>query len=243
MLNIMEANNMISVIVSSRELDRKNPGNLTKFLSSIKSSISNPNNIEIIFKFDNDDFLIENSLIEAATANPELNVKYFFSDRYGYLGLHKAYYECLDLLDPKSYVIVILADDFLCTPGSNWDKQLLEVSIDFKNEPFLIQDPSKLGQMHDIPIFSRKIIDLVTLGDSLSVDSWSMSLYSIYSELSLTKYILSLPEFTTRQLCAFDMSYERWNVEREKLIKYLESQDYKDLIEKSKNKIKEYFKL
>ena len=236
-------NNIISVIVSSRELDRKNSGNLTRFLSSVKSSISDPNNIEIIFKFDNDDFLIENELIEAANFNPELNIKYFFSDRYGYLGLHKAYYECLELVDPKSYVIVILADDFLCNPESNWDKQLLEVSLELKNEPFLIQDPSKLGQMHDIPIFSRKIIDLVTLGDSLSVDNWSMNLYSIYNEFNLNKYILSLPEFTTRQICVFDTSYERWILERNELIKYHTSSEYKNLIEKTKNKIKEYFKL
>ena len=234
---------MISVIVSSRELDRKNPGNLTKFLSSIKSSISNPNNIEIIFKFDNDDFLIENSLIEAATANPELNIKYFFSDRYGYLGLHKAYYECLDLLDPKSYVIVVLADDFLCKPNSHWDKQLLEASIHLKDEPFIIQDKSKLGQMHDIPVFSKRMIDLVSLGNSLSVDSWSIDICSIYLEYNLTDYIVYLTEFTHRQTCDYDWSHERWNIEREQLIQYLNSNEYKELKNECKNKIKNYFKI
>ena len=234
---------MISIIVSSRELERKNPGNLSNFLTSIKLSISNPNNIEIIFKFDNDDYLIEESLIKAMNINPELKIKYFFSDRYGYLGLHKAYYECLNLLDPRSYIIVILADDITCFSGVNWDKQLLENSVNLMNEPFLVLDSAKLGQIHDVPIFSRKFIDLFTLGNSLSVDSWLKDLHQIYSEFSLTNYIINIPEFSARQICGFDFSYERWDVDRNKLIQYFESQEYKDLLEKSKIKIKNYFKI
>jgi hypothetical protein len=239
----MEANNMISIIISSRELGRKNPGDLKTFLSHLKMSLYDPNNVEIVFKFDNDDTLIEQSLNEAASLNPELNIKYFFSDRYGYLGLHKAYYECLKVIDSKSYVIVILADDFLCKPNSHWDKQLLEASIHLKNEPFVVQDKSKLGQMHDIPIFSKKMIDLVSLGNSLSVDSWSIDICSIYLEYNLNDYIIYLPEFTHRQTCAYDWGHERWNIEREQLIQYLNSQEYKELKNECKNKIKNYFKL
>lgn len=239
----MEVNNIISIIISSRELGRKNPGNLKTFLTNLKMSLYNTNNIEIIFKFDNDDSLIEQSLYEAASFNPELNIKYFFSDRYGYLGLHKAYYECLKVIDPKSYVVVILADDFLCKPNSHWDKQLLEASMHLKNEPFIVQDKSKLGQMHDIPIFSKKMIDLVSLGNSLSVDSWSIDICSIYLKYNLTDYIVYLPEFTHRQTCDYDWGHERWNIEREQLIQYLNSQEYKELKNECKTKIKNYFNI
>ena len=74
----MEPNNQISIIISSRELDRKNPGDLNKLLSSLKKSLYNINNIEVIFKFDDDDYLIENKLVEAVSNNPEINIKYFF---------------------------------------------------------------------------------------------------------------------------------------------------------------------
>ena len=239
----MEANNIISILVSSRELGRKNSGDLKTFLTNLKLSLHNPDNVEIIFKFDNDDILIEQSLTKAASYNPELNIKYFFSDRYGYLGLHKGYYESLKIIDPNSYIIIIIADDFVYKINSHWDKQLLNASAHLKNEPFIIQDKSKLGQMHDCQVFSRKLIDLVGLGDSLSMDGWLVDICSIYLEHNLTDYIVYLPEFTHRQTCAYDWSHERWNIEREQLIQYLNSQEYKELKDECKNKIKNYFKL
>lgn len=237
----MELNNQISIIVSSRELNRKNPGDLNKLLSSLKKSLYNINNIEVIFKFDSDDYLIESKLIEAVNNNPEINVKYFFSPKYGYLGLHKAYIEALEIIDSNSYVVIIVADDFSFKEDSNWDKELLEKTTSLKNEPFLVQDATKIGEMHDIPVFSKKIIELVGIGNSLSVDSWLVDLCKIYLEFGLTNYIITLPEFTQRQLCEFDFSHERWNIEREQLIQYFNSKEYKDSLETNKNKIKQYF--
>jgi hypothetical protein len=237
----MEPNNQISIIISSRELDRKNPGDLNKLLSSLKKSLYNINNIEVIFKFDDDDYLIENKLVEAVSNNPEINIKYFFSPKYGYLGLHKAYIEALEIIDFNSYIIIIVADDFSFTENSNWDKELLEKTNLLKTEPFLVQDATKIGEMHDIPVFSKKIIELVGIGNSLSVDSWLVDLCKTYLEFNLNDYIITLPEFTQRQLCKFDFSHERWNVEREQLMQYLDSKEYKNSLEINKNKIKEYF--
>ena len=58
---------------------------------------------------------------------------------------------------------------------------------------------------------------------------------------NLNDYIITLPEFTQRQLCKFDFSHERWNIEREQLMHYLDSKEYKNSLEINKNKIKEYF--
>jgi hypothetical protein len=234
---------MISIVISSRELGRKNLGNLSILLTSLKHSLYDFKNVEVIFKFDEDDTLAEESLVQASLANPEINVKYFFSERYGYLGLHKAYYEAFEIMDPSSYIMVITADDFLFRPNSNWDKQLLENSISLKNEPFIVQDISLLGQMHDTPIFSKKLIELVTLGNSLSVDGLLVGLCNFYLEHNLNKYIISLPEIADRQTCAYDWGHERWEVEREKLVGYLNSQEYKDFLNDKKEILKQYFKL
>ena len=234
---------MISIIISSRELGRKNLGSLNNLITSLKRSLYDFKNVEVIFKFDEDDILIEDKLIEAAANNPEINIKYFFSERYGYLGLHKAYYEALELIDPNSYIIVITADDFIFRENSNWDKQLLENSLHLKNEPFIVQDISRIGQMHDTPIFSKKLIELITLGNSLSVDGLLVDLCNFYLEFDLNKYIVNLPEIANRRTCDYDWGHERWNIEREELIKYLNSQEYKDFLNDKKEIIKQYFKL
>jgi hypothetical protein len=234
---------MISIIISSRELERKNLGNLDYLLSSLKTSLYDFKNVEVIFKFDEDDFLIEDKLTQAATNNPEINIKYFFSKRHGYLGLHKAYYEALEIIDPSSYIIVITADDFLFRSNSNWDKHLLENSSYLKNEPFIVQDTSRIGQMHDTPIFSKKLIDLVTLGNSLSVDGLLVDLCKFYLESNLNEYIVSLPEIADRRTCSYDWGHKRWNIEREELIEYLNSEEYKKFLNDKKEIIKQYFKL
>lgn len=237
----MELNNQISIIVSSRELGRKNPGDINKLLSSLKKSLHNTNNVEIIFKFDDDDYLVENKLIEAVNNNPEINIKYFFSPKYGYLGLHKAYIEALEILDPNSYVTIIVADDFSFIENSNWDKELLEKTHLFKDKPFLIQDSTKIGEMHDIPVFSKKIIELIGIGNSLSVDSWLVEICKFYLENNLNEYIITLPEFTSRQLCSYDFGHERWNIEREQLIQYFNSEEYKETLSNMKQILKKYF--
>jgi len=234
---------MISIVISSRELGRKNLGNLNTLLTSLKHSLYDFNNVEVIFKFDEDDILIEESLVQASLANPEINVKYFFSERYGYLGLHKAYYEAFEIMDPSSYIMVITADDFLFRANSNWDEQLLKNSSHLKNEPFIVQDISRIGQMHDTPIFSKKLIELVTLGNSLSVDGLLVDLCSFYLEFNLNNYIVPLPEIADRQTCNYDWGHERWNIEREELIRYLNSQEYKDFLNDKREIIKQYFKI
>jgi hypothetical protein len=234
---------MISFLVSSREKNRKNPGDLNNLISSMKKSIYNVENIEVIFKFDNDDDIIEEHLLQAAYNNPDVNIKYFFSDRYGYLGLHKAYYECMKHLDPKSYIIAPLADDFLFQPDSHWDKTLLDLTKGMENKPFIVQDSTKVGKMHDIPVFSKKIIELITLGNSLSVDGLLVDICNIYLENNLNNHIITLPEFTFRQTCDYDWGHERWNIEREKLIEYLNSQEYKEFLLGCRKKIKQYFNL
>lgn len=234
---------MISIIVSSRELNRQNPGNLTNLLVSLKNSIYSPKNVEVIFKFDDDDFLIENELYKAASQCPELNIKYFSSERYGYLGLHKAYEEALDLMDPNSYIITVTADDFIFKPNSNWDKEMLDNSSHLKNKPFLVQDMKKLGHMHDSPVFSKKLIDLIGWGDSLSVDGLLVNLVELYLKNNLKKYITHSSEFAMRQMSSFDMSHERWNIEREELMRYLASPKYQDFLKKCEEAIKNYFNI
>lgn len=239
----MEPNNPISLLVSSRELDRKNPGNLNVLLTSLKHSLHNVENVEVIFKFDEDDTIIENQLHYAASNNPELSIKYFFSPRYGYLGLHKAYYECIECLNDKSYIIIPMADDFIFKKNSYWDKFLLDKTANLTDKPFIVQDDTKVGKMHDVPIFSKKIVELVTLGNSLSVDGFLIELCNIYLDLDLTEYIVTLPEFTSRTICEYDFGPERWDRERKQLIQYLDSSEHADFLSETTNKIKNYFKI
>jgi hypothetical protein len=238
----MEVNKYISILISSREHDRKNSGNLINFLTSLRNSISNPNNIEVIFKFDKDDDIIEGKLNEAKEKCPDLNVKYVISDRYGYLGLHKAYYDCLKEVDSNSKVIVILADDFDFHRERNWDLDIIKNSFHIQDEPFIVQDSRKIGKMHDIPTFSKKIIDLVTLGNSLSVDGFLIDLCEIYLRNNLNNYIVFVPEFTSRKHCNYDVGIER-KIESNKLGTYLASQEYKEFLKNCENKIKNYFNI
>lgn len=239
----MEQNSPISLLVSSRELHRKNPGNLNIFLTNLKHSLYDVKNVEVIFKFDEDDTLIEDQLHYAASNNPELSIKYFFSPRYGYLGLYKAYYECIECLSSESYIVIPMADDFIFHKNSHWDKLLLDKTVELIDKPFIVQDATKIGKMHDVPVFSKKVVELVTLGNSLSVDGFLVELCDIYLNLNLTEYIITLPEFTSRTPCDYDWSHERWNIERGQLIQYLNSPEHADFLSETTNKIKNYFKL
>lgn len=239
----MVANNYISIFTGSRELDRRNLGDLNVYVDSIRKSVYDIRNIEIIFKFDDDDFLIQDIIDEVIKNNPDMNIKYFFSPRYGYLGLHKAYYECLERVDPESRVITTLADDFLFKENSHWDKELIENSYDIKDEPFIVQDPSKIGVMHDAPFFSRKLVDLIGLGHSLSTDGLLVHICSMYTTNNLEKYIIDTKEFSMRKWCEFDGSHQRWNVEREELMAYQSSDEYKEYLQECENTISEYFKI
>jgi len=53
--------------------------------------------------------------------------------------------------------------------------------------------------------------------------------------------IITLPEFTSRQLCSYDFGHERWNIEREQLIQYFNSEEYKENLNNMKQILKKYF--
>jgi hypothetical protein len=95
--------------------------------------------------------------------------------------------------------------------------------------------------MHDIPVFSKKIIDLIGIGNSLSVDNWLVEICKFYLENNLNEYIITLPEFTSRIFCLYDSSYERDIIQREQLFQYLNSKEYKSELNDMKKILKKYF--
>ena len=172
-----------------------------------------------------------------------MNVKYIITPRYGYLGLHKAYHEMIDYINPNTYIIGFTADDFMFKEGSNWDKILLDSSCHLKDEPFIVQDETKVGKMNDTPFYSKKLIELITFGNSLSVDGLLLLMSEFYVENNLHNYIVTAPTFNYRMTCAYDWGVERWSVEREQLMRYFETDEYKNFIMKSKQTLKTYFKI
>jgi hypothetical protein len=234
---------MISILLNSRAKDYNNPGSLDVFLNSLYSSLHNIENVEIIFKFDLDDDVILNQIIQLVKIYPDLQIKYVVTPRYYYTGLHIGYYECFKLVNKKSKLIICVADDFLFNK-KNWDQELLDQISSFnKNDLYTVQDfiGDNTNSVPICPMWSPKIIEICEgFGPVFATDAWSMYINKfLLSEIPSNVIIYNANiQRITNELDG--PSNIRWHTDRKEALEYLASEEFNNYIEIQLSLLKTY---
>jgi len=113
---------MISILVTSRIEGNVNH-RLKTLLDSLKVSINHPDQIEVLVKYDNDDYACQKEALEIVNAKYPFRILCEDGPRgRGYIDIHLGYNQLLHSIHPDTNVVVAMADDFTCNGG--WDDQV-----------------------------------------------------------------------------------------------------------------------
>lgn len=175
----------ISILLASRRKGNSNFG-LPTFLESLAKKTVDLTSIEILIRFDDDDEISE--IIKAFPSYP-FSIKYLIGPRgKGYEDLCYYYNQLYPLANPKFNMVMCVADDMLVIEDG-WEQKVFKAAKGAK-DLFIIhqwlpnlhlsyQDlPSNLHHVDEIPIWSKKLIEL-TKGIGCvgrSSDSWTIIL-------------------------------------------------------------------
>ena len=229
--SIDNTNDLITIVINTRRKDNENTGSITQFLTNLTNSLYSPNNIEIIFKIDTDDNDSQEEL-DSIINNKQfpITVKYVNTERVFYKGLHIGYKQAFDIRDNNSKVVFAMADDFYFI-ADDWDKEILKKIKHFnKNDIFILTDYlGEAGRNPIAPGWSTKLIELSDgFGPTYSTDYWTSL---IGNELSKKdeRTIVYFTEFSKRHTTELDgPSHPRWDTDREEMIQFHKTKEYKD---------------
>ena len=242
----------ITIVLNTRRKENENRGSVTTFLTHLNKSIYSPNNIEVIFKIDTDDDESLNELEDIINEKKyPFNVKYVNTERVFYTGLHIGYKQAFDIRSKNSKIVFAMADDFhfkayYKSTRSNWDKEILEsVSHLTRDDIFILTDfLGRHGNNPNNPGWMTKIIELCDcFGPTYSTDAWTTFLGKYFIENDMRDRVFYYEQFTKRITCHLDDENNvRWYTDRQAMINYHKSAEYKSYLEKTCNKLIKYHK-
>lgn len=233
---------LISILLNSRNSGYENSGSITNFLSSLEDSLDNGDDVEVIFKLDDDDYTGIHELADALSATC-VKCKSVITPRRFYKGLHIGYYECLQLVDKSTKIITCMADDFLFRKKS-WDFDLKVITGHLtQDDLFMVQDfvPTSLDLLPIAPMWSKKIIELCDgFGPVFSTDAWSNSI-SLFLRSVMPNNLIIHDIGLERILCHLDHSDNiRFNTDRKNMRDFINSVEYSIHVKKNINNMMKY---
>ena len=136
-----------------------------------------------------------------------------------------------------------MADDFLFDK-TNWDTELLNVTSKFtKNDIYTIQDfiGTSYGYISISPMWSRKIIEICKgFGPVFATDAWSLKINELLQKM-LPENIIIHNIGVSRKTCAMDhSSHPRWDTDRFEVLNFLNTQEFKNIIDEQYVKLINY---
>lgn len=158
---------MISILVNSRAEGNVNQS-LLKLLYSLKVSTNQPENIELLVKYDADDMDFPALRESIKQSDYKFKIKFAIGLRdRGYIDIHKGYNQLLEMIDNRCRIIVAMADDFTCNGG--WDDRAREAVKDAgdlfilhqRPHPYLEGEPTGIlnafRDKHDVDKFAMEM--------------------------------------------------------------------------------------
>lgn len=213
---------MISLIMCSRKKD--NPqSDLPAFMASLLKRTQNPNGVELLIKFDEDDCefptvpVISPIVIKATTS----------ARRRGYADLHLGYRDLRPLVNPRSSIVMAVADDFICAVDG-WDTILERASegrdyfvLEGHNSPGLALNAPDVAEIDIAPAWSKKLLDSCDWDFfTYATDGWTHYLQHYLMADHGLKISIPVPRsFHRNTNPAIDgPSGPRWNKERREML-------------------------
>ena len=134
---------MISVIVTSRVEGNVNH-NLKELIRSLAEHSRHPENIELLVKFDYDDYQSDPLVREIQDMEHPFEIKSCLGPRgKGYTDIHRGYNQLLPIISQKTKIVIAMADDFRAE--RDWDNALRNAAQDAGDYFIIHQRP------HPIP--------------------------------------------------------------------------------------------
>lgn len=241
---------MISLLVCSRVSGNRNFA-LLNLLDSLKRMSANPDNFEVLVKFDTDDKRVRKVLPKLG--NYPFPVKYLIEPRgRGYVDLHVFYTRLFSLVDERSIVVGAMGDDFEVVL-QGWDEIVLSKAQTFPDQIFIIHDYEKeyreQGMFGDFdlntlegslffaeaPLWSRRLLEICGgLGHVSFTDAWTVCLeYYLHHRCGLNRTLFLKERLVTRRAKeGVDGSIAlRWWTQRTDNFAFMRTNFYKNLVE------------
>ena len=190
---------MISVIVTSRVEGNVNH-NLKELIRSIAEHSRTPEQVEVLIKFDYDDYQSDPLVREIQDMEYPFEIKSCLGPRgKGYTDIHRGYNQLLPIISQKTKIVIAMADDFRAE--RDWDNALRNAAQDagdyfiihqrshpvpkkLFNERYNLGTPgiNKFDMSHDMfdgedlyiideaPAWSKKLIDICQMHRNLFTD-------------------------------------------------------------------------
>ena len=244
---------MISILVTSRIEGNVNH-RLEILLDSLKVSTNHPDQLEVLIKYDNDDYAAQGEALRIINAKYPFRILCEDGPRgRGYIDIHNGYNQLLSSVNPNTNGIIAMADDFTCNGG--WDDALMK-AIEGAGEYFIVHQrphprnliPSYQGPMFDMsndmfeaedlhiideaPAWSPALIKAVKHFPVSFTDAWTLCLeYVLYHDhqINVTKFLPEL--FINRTTCEVDQPGDaRWNGDRKTNFDYIKSSGFRRVV-------------
>ena len=236
---------MISILLNTRKTGYENNGGILSFMKSLSDSLNDKSLIEVILKMDSDDF---DGISEYVTLGSQHNyfdikTKCIINERYYYKGLHLGYFDCFKIIDHNSKVIVCMSDDFDFV-RKGWEIDTLQLIAHLtKNDLFTIQDfiGYNINTVPIAPMWSRKIIELCNgFGPTYATDAWSVAVNEYIGKI-FPQNVITMPIYVSRRGCKLDDDANiRWHTDRAEMQKFINSPQYKLIIDDMIKTINQY---
>lgn len=222
----------ISILIASRKAGNEN-SRLNDCINSLIANCSNPENFEILVKYDDDDL---------ERGGPHSSVKSIVTSRaLGYEDLHKAYLDLLCIGSPESELFWVLSDDTEVTV-KGWDEHLINIAKHNIGKPYVIHVSgqqrlatsaiSAIEYCENYPVWSKKWVGLVGgFGYTFSTDGWTSLICYLLRKFFNISPVINIALGLTRHRCQADNpGSERWNGVRHRTIQKMLSPQLQSLL-------------
>ena len=239
---------MITIILCCR-IDGNINSNLPFLLDSINKTISDPDNIEILLKFDDDDKDAPDCIQLISSRNYPFLISHVITPRgQGYYDLHKSNNDAFMRSSISSKLYWAISDD-VEFKVNDWDKIIFSAyeegikKFGTKKLFVLHQDDVFIGRNLEYnevlerneawPIWTSEWLETIgSIGMTVATDAWTSCIEATLStQYGLDPRVILPTKLIYRSVSKEDMTGYRWDVQRRKIIADLKSPRLRKIIE------------